>query len=227
MAHTRTWNAAYEATPPNTQNASQGAQRIRELKTDIEERLTMDHVMDETDDDGYHVQVTLEEQGAAPGNLTNKGRLYTLDVSGLTELHYIDAAGTAFQITKNGKLLLLDTQNSWTAGQGMAEKAIAYSTPLTLDSAEANRFAVGILTGNLTLEEPTNPIGGQVVVIKLTQDATGGRTLTFGSTIYGNSSNDWALSTAGNSVDELVLEYDGDSSKWRALALHKDINNAL
>ncbi|KKL12225.1 hypothetical protein LCGC14_2537870, partial [marine sediment metagenome] len=25
MAHTRTWDAPYEATPPNTQNASQGA----------------------------------------------------------------------------------------------------------------------------------------------------------------------------------------------------------
>ncbi|KKL92150.1 hypothetical protein LCGC14_1887620, partial [marine sediment metagenome] len=95
MAHIRTWDAAYEATPPNAQLAAQGAQRIRELKVDIRERLDLDHIMDDDDtNDGRHRWVALVEQAGDPGNLADKGFLYTKDVGGLTELFYEDAAGT-------------------------------------------------------------------------------------------------------------------------------------
>ena len=60
MPHTRTWNQAYEDTPPNAQGASQGAQRIREFKQDIRERLDLDHIMDGDDNlDGRHRLVML------------------------------------------------------------------------------------------------------------------------------------------------------------------------
>jgi len=36
---TRTWNAAYEASPADSQNASQGAARIREIKSDVMEHI--------------------------------------------------------------------------------------------------------------------------------------------------------------------------------------------
>lgn len=227
MAHTRTWNAAYEASPANSQDASQGAARIREVKVDVKERLALDHVMDETDDDGYHKQVTLEEQAVAPGNLANKFRLYAKESDSKSELFVKDEDGNELQVTKAGKLLLLDTNNAWTAGQGMARVSVAYSSPLTLDASLGNRFVIGALTGNLTLNPPSNPSDGQVLSIKIEQDGTGGRTLTFGSTIYGNSGLDWSLSTGANDIDELILEYDGDDTVWRALALHKDIGNAL
>jgi hypothetical protein len=226
MAHTRTWNAAYEANPADVQDADQGAARIREVKVDVGERLALDHVMDETDDDGYHKQVTLEEQASAPGNLANKFRLYAKEADSKTEMFVKDEDGNELQVTKAGKLLLLDTHNDWTAGQAVTQVNITYGSTITPDAAESNAFRCA-LTGNVILAPPTNPKSGQILTLLLVQDATGGRTLTFGATIYGNSALDWTLSTAASKTDMLVLFYDIAVTSWRALALHKDIHNAL
>jgi len=226
MAHTRTWNAAYEAIPPNTQAASQGAERIRDLKTDVEERFTLDHVMDETDDDGYHKQITLEEQASAPGNLANKFRIYGLVVNSLTEIHFLTEDGTQWQITDNGKLFLLATHNAWTKGQAITEVEITYASTIAPDATLSNAFWVD-LTGNVILDNPTGGKSGQVLTIMFKQDATGGRTLTAGATLYGNTSDDLVLSTAASAIDMLTMYYDGDASRWRVMHLKKDIDNAL
>jgi hypothetical protein len=49
--------------------------------------------------------VTLQELAVNPSALTNKGRLYTKDVSGGTELFYKDASGNVVQITSGGNLI--------------------------------------------------------------------------------------------------------------------------
>ena len=227
MAHIRTWDAAYEATPPNAQLAAQGAQRIRELKIDIRERLDLDHIMDDDDtNDGRHRWVALVEQAGDPGNLADKGFLYTKDVGGLTELFYEDAAGTLFQITDNGKLLLLNTNNSWTKGQATTQVTITYAATIAPDASLSNAFEI-TLTGNLTLNQPTNPKSGQVVTILLRQDSTGSRLLTLGTTFYGNPSDDLTLTTSVNNVDILILYYDGASARWRVMNLKKGIASAL
>ena len=77
------------------------------------------------------------------------------------------------------------------------------------------------------MDQPTNPKAGQVLTLLFKQDGTGDRTLTFGATIYGNTSNDWILTTDASAIDLLTLYYDGDASRWRAMSLSKDINNAL
>lgn len=103
---TRTWNGAYEASPANTQAAAQGAQRIRELKIDIRERMEVDHIYGTGSvDEGAHNFVHLKEQGSAPGGAADYGVMYSKDVSGVTELFYKDSAGTETQITQNGNIL--------------------------------------------------------------------------------------------------------------------------
>lgn len=103
---TRTWNGSYEASPANTQAASQGAQRIRELKLDLRERLAVDHIFgDGSANEGYHNVIHLPEQGSDPGGVANYGVVYTKDVSTITELFYRDSAGTVTQITRNGSVL--------------------------------------------------------------------------------------------------------------------------
>ena len=64
------------------------------------------------------------------------------------------------------------------------------------------------LTGSITLNAFANPVAGQSMTLILTQDGTGGRTLT--------SSMKWAggaktLSTAANSIDIATIFYDGTS----------------
>ncbi len=101
---TRTWDASYEASPPDSQAASQGATRIREVKQDIRERLAVDHSMAGDANDGAHNKATLLEQSADPTAAANTGFVYAKDVGGITELFYEDSSGNVIQVTNNGSI---------------------------------------------------------------------------------------------------------------------------
>ena len=85
MAYTRTWNAANEASPADSDDRSAGAEKIRHLKVDIRERMEKDHYMAiaGTDaDHGEHKQVTLRS-AAAPTYQASKVIVYAKDVDGV------------------------------------------------------------------------------------------------------------------------------------------------
>ena len=112
MANLRVWNAAYESSPADGDNVSEGAERIRNLKTDIRERLAKDHFMDPagTDaDHGEHARVTFHAALAEdPATVAEKGFLYTKDVLNAeeelkAELFWKDEDGHALQITSGGE----------------------------------------------------------------------------------------------------------------------------
>ena len=117
---TRTWDSSYEASPPDSQAASQGATRIREVKLDIRERLAVDHSMDGDANDGAHNKATLLEQSADPTAAANTGFVYTKDVDGTTELFYQDSSGNVAQISSKGGI-----------GYVGEVKSFAFSTPPT------------------------------------------------------------------------------------------------
>lgn len=77
---------------------------------------------------------------------------------------------------------------------------------ITIDGNAGFNFRV-TLAGNRTLANPTNMKTGQSGVIIVTQDATGGRTLTYGSNwrFPGGAASGGVLSTAANAVD--VISY--------------------
>lgn len=105
MAYTRSWNAAAEASPADSDNVSAGAGKIREFKVDVRERIAKDHYFDTagTDaDHGEHKFCTLREQSSKPTVASNKGAIYTKDVSGVSELFYENDAGTECQMTTVG-----------------------------------------------------------------------------------------------------------------------------
>lgn len=105
MAHTRTWDTAYEAIPSDTEFARLGASRIRNLRADIRERMELDHDWSsDLNTAGRHKKTTLEEQASDPTAIANYGILYTKDVAGTTELFYRDSAGNVIQITVGGNL---------------------------------------------------------------------------------------------------------------------------
>jgi hypothetical protein len=104
---------------------------------------------------------------------------------------------------------VLTTAQSFTAAQRGAVSALTDGATITPNFAAANNFSV-TLGGSRTLANPTNLTAGQSGIIKITQDATGSRTLAFGS--YWKFSNGTAptLTTTANAVD--VLAYYVDSS---------------
>ena len=69
------------------------------------------------------------------------------------------------------------------------------------------------LAGNRTLDNPTNPTAGQRLVYRFTQDGTGGRTITLGST-FRTGSYTVTLSTAPSAVNYLEVIYNLTDNKW-------------
>lgn len=109
---TRTWDAAYEAIPADVDNASEGAARIRNLKSDIQERMEVDHHHAGDTDDGAHKKITLKTPIADPSNVANTGFLYLKDVSAKVELHWQDEDGNILVLTNAGAINFIPAANS-------------------------------------------------------------------------------------------------------------------
>ncbi len=98
-----------------------------------------------------------------------------------------------------------------TFGGAIIANANAYQVPFALTDGATitpnfsvdNNFTV-TLAGNRTLANPTNVNAGQSGVIFITQDATGSRTLAFGSNWRFPNNVAPTLTTTANAVDALV-----------------------
>jgi hypothetical protein len=109
------------------------------------------------------------------------------------------AVATAAQYRANTASLVLETDQVWSAA---AEVTLTDAATIAVDMSTFIN-AVVTLGGNRALGNPTNEKVGQSGVIRIVQDATGSRTLTYGT--------DWefaggvapVLSTAANAQDLL------------------------
>lgn len=83
-----------------------------------------------------------------------------------------------------------------------AGKVVAVSTAstITIDMSTANNFEI-TLDGNYTIGNPSNLVQGQSGFIALTQDATGSRTVGWGTFWDWPAATAPTLSTGANSVD--------------------------
>lgn len=95
------WAAAYEALPPNSEDARLGASRIRELKRDIRERLAVDHSLVGDENDGQHLQVTLIKRVTDPTTGADIGYIYSKLVGTVTELFFKSSNGNITQLTNS------------------------------------------------------------------------------------------------------------------------------
>lgn len=102
MAFTNTWDAAFEAAPADNEDINLGANRIRALKLAVRERMQVDHVWEDAQNDGQHNHLTLPPQVSAPTTASPYGFLYAQTVAGHTELLYKNEAGAIAQLTSNG-----------------------------------------------------------------------------------------------------------------------------
>lgn len=197
-AFTRTWNAAYEASPPDSQAASQGANRIRELKNDIAERLEVDHSWAGDTHDGAHNKVSLKLQAGDPTEPAtgSYGMLYTKNDGDSDELYFKDDLGNVIQLTNGGQLLLNGQLGSYylargnhTGTQVMATISDAGALA-TLNQADTAQLVDGAVT---TAKLDT----GAVTSAKIGNDAVGSAelttTLTSGSSQSIDAGNTWAI----------------------------------
>jgi hypothetical protein len=98
------------------------------------------------------------------------------------------------------------------------EVPLTDAVTIAVDASLGQVFTV-TLGGNRTLGNPTNPSPGQGIIIRVSQDATGGRTLAYGTAYaFSTSLPSPTLSTAANATDYLAFIYSASVSKWRFLA---------
>lgn len=129
----------------------------------------------------------------------------------------------ALRINSTGNILIgtttdngnnkLQVNGSFLAGTATLTDAANIATNASL----ANRFTV-TLAGNRNLSAPTNPTDGQKVIWIFTQDATGGRTLSFDAIFDFGNMPTLILSSAANKRDYLGAIYNSAATKWDCVA---------
>src|SRR5581483_3036341 len=109
------------------------------------------------------------------------------------------------------------------AATQLTAQSVAYAATIQYDLATGDFFET-TLTGPLTLGTPLHPVDGRRILIRLRQDATGGRTLAFGGVWrFGTQllATDVVLSTAANKTDYLGAVYHSGDDKWDVIAFLK------
>src|SRR4026207_2059674 len=96
---TRTWDATYKSLPEDDDDALEGAARIRHLRTDVPERMEVDHFWAGNEHDGKHKKVTLRPLAADPSLDSDEIALYGKTVGSVTELCFKSEGGQVTQLT--------------------------------------------------------------------------------------------------------------------------------
>lgn len=97
----------------------------------------------------------------------------------------------------------LNEPQTFTAAQGTTITPLTDSAIIATDASASNAFEV-TLGGNRALASPTNIVAGRTYIWIIRQDATGGRTLAFGSVFKFASGTAPSLSTGANAIDRIV-----------------------
>lgn len=125
----------------------------------------------------------------------------------------IEATAAEYQSDTAGRVITVSA--AWDAAEF---ETLTYAASYTPDFATFINGSM-TLTGNLTLNNPSNEKVGQSGAIMLTQDGTGSRTITFGTDWKFPTGTSETLSTAAGSVD--ILYYTIVSSTLIACSLVK------
>jgi len=118
----------------------------------------------------------------------------------------------------NEDLLYTYTGSAWSAEtarsrsfsqhQLFALKTLTDAATISWDVA-ANQVARVTLAGNRTLSNPTGAVAGATYLLIVKQDATGSRTLAFGTNYKFPGGSAPAMSTTANATDVLSFVFDG------------------
>lgn len=101
-----------------------------------------------------------------------------------------------------------------------APAVVTYAASVALDCTLADTFDL-TLAGNTTLTL-TGGVDGQKVILRVRQDATGSRLLTFGAGIaFSTDAPSTALSTAANALDLIGFQYDAAGSRYLVVSYNR------
>jgi len=97
--------------------------------------------------------------------------------------------------------------------------ALVFGANVPTDASTGNVFTL-TLTGTANISAPTNPVNGQKITYRVTQDATGGRTLTF-DPIFNFGNSIYAQTLTANKTDYIGCIYNSSTVKWDVVAFSR------
>jgi len=163
-----------------------------------------------------HTSLTTNVTGTLPvanggtGATTNAGTAYALkgansditSITGLTTALTVAQGGTGSTTLAGANIAVLNSAQTFTASQRGTITVLTDGATITPDFSVTNNYSV-TLAGNRTLANPTNITAGQSGSIFVSQDATGSRTLAYGT--YWDFAGGTAptLSTAASAIDRI------------------------
>lgn len=121
----------------------------------------------------------------------------------------------------SSNVALLNAVQAWTAAQYVTTVALTDAANIATNAALGNVFRV-VLAGNRTLDNPTNLGNGQTLIWHVKQDATGNRTLAFGTKFEFKGSS--VLSTTANAVDIICGTYNSTDDKIYCTLARADVS---
>ena len=174
---------------------------------------------------GGNNTVTINTGGSDVFNKTGGSTSATLSIlNQAVLLQYASSSAIWYVQGDDTPLSQLDLRYGKLSGATYTGAVVPAVVPLTdaatiaVNAALGNDFRV-TLGGNRTLGNPTNPADGQRIIVQVTQDGTGTRTLGY-DTAYEFSSSlvSPTLSTAAGTTDVLGFIYNGAKAKWLFVA---------
>lgn len=108
----------------------------------------------------------------------------------------------------NAGNIVTSNVNGWTGQQYFVENTLVDGANIAWN-LDLNQTATVTLTDNRTLDNPTNMRAGGTHIVRVVQDATGSRTLAFGSAYKWMGGVAPTLTTTANAVDILTFYTDG------------------
>lgn len=153
----------------------------------------------------------------AGAGFTPQAALRTVNVTGSSfDISYSDTSFKPLEV--NGTLS--GAANFYAIGNERGVQSLAYAASITPDPFLGGTVYVGALTGNLTIANPAPTTGGtsnvfhpdQRLALAIIQDATGGRTVTFGA----NFATTADIPTTASSTTYVTFAW--DYTKWREVS---------
>lgn len=122
--------------------------------------------------------------------------------------------GTTIQSHSTGAIVyqILTNQGLLNAVREGSSQTIAFASTITPDASLGTQITVGTLTGAITVNNPINQLGAQLLTFLFTQDGTGGRLVTWGAA-YKTSFQPVQTASAISSV---TFYYDG--TNWQQVS---------
>lgn len=127
--------------------------------------------------------------------------------SAVTTAKVNNGAITSAKVDTTG-VAVLGTAQSFTTAHGFAVTTLTDGANISWDLS-ANQVARVTLGGNRTLSNPTNKVEGNVYVLVVKQDGTGGRTLSFSSDYKFAGGTAPTITTTASKADVLTFVCEG------------------